>query len=83
MAISPESIAPPSDDKRWRVVTTTMRRHGFVPSALIETLSLLYKKQRGVVRFSVGVVCHGCGNVIKVIVYCMTCGTVNSLNTAI
>jgi bidirectional [NiFe] hydrogenase diaphorase subunit len=30
--------APPSDDKRWRIVGTTMRRHGFAPHALIETL---------------------------------------------
>lgn len=31
-------IAPPSDDKRWKIVETTMRRHGFVPSSLIEAL---------------------------------------------
>lgn len=30
--------APPTDDKRWRVVQTTMRRHGNDSSALIETL---------------------------------------------
>src|ERR671926_1520735 len=30
--------APPSDDKRWRVVDDTMRRHGYTPSALIEAL---------------------------------------------
>ncbi len=30
--------APPSDDKRWRIVTATMRRHGFGADALIETL---------------------------------------------
>lgn len=30
--------APPSDDKRWRIVTATMRRHGFAINALIETL---------------------------------------------
>lgn len=30
--------APPSDDKRWRIVTATMRRHGFAIDALIETL---------------------------------------------
>lgn len=29
---------PPSDDKRWRVVNGTMRRHGFTPHALVETL---------------------------------------------
>jgi bidirectional [NiFe] hydrogenase diaphorase subunit len=28
----------PSDDKRWRLVSATMRRHGFAPDALIETL---------------------------------------------
>jgi bidirectional [NiFe] hydrogenase diaphorase subunit len=32
------TVAPPSDDKRWRVVDATMRRHGFAPSALIEAL---------------------------------------------
>ncbi|MFN8632654.1 MAG: bidirectional hydrogenase complex protein HoxE [Chloroflexota bacterium] len=32
------AIAPPSDDKRWRVVDATMRRHGYAPSALIEAL---------------------------------------------
>jgi bidirectional [NiFe] hydrogenase diaphorase subunit len=31
-------LAAPSDDKRWRIVQTTMRRHGFSPDALIETL---------------------------------------------
>ena len=29
---------PPSDDKRWKIVTGTMRRHGFSRKALIETL---------------------------------------------
>jgi bidirectional [NiFe] hydrogenase diaphorase subunit len=28
----------PSDDKRWRLVNATMRRHGNEPDALIETL---------------------------------------------
>lgn len=32
------AINPPSEDKRWRIVQTTMRRHGFSPHALIETL---------------------------------------------
>ncbi len=32
------SIAPPSDDQRWRIVNATMRRYGFAPHALIETL---------------------------------------------
>lgn len=31
-------IEPPSDDKRWRIVNATMRRHGYHPHALIETL---------------------------------------------
>ncbi len=30
--------SPPSDDKRWRIVEATMRRHGYEPHALIETL---------------------------------------------
>ncbi len=34
----PRTIAPPSDDKRWRVVDATMRRHGYGPYALIEAL---------------------------------------------
>ena len=35
------SLAPPqlpSDDKRWKIVNGTMRRHGYARSALIETL---------------------------------------------
>ncbi len=31
-------VAPPSEDKRWRVVGATMRRLGYRPDALIETL---------------------------------------------
>ena len=31
-------VALPSDDKRWRVVDATMRRHGYAPSGLIEAL---------------------------------------------
>jgi len=34
---------PPSDDKRWRFVNATMRRHGYLPSALIETLHAVQK----------------------------------------
>ncbi len=30
--------APPSEDKRWRIIQTTMRRQGYSPHALIETL---------------------------------------------
>ncbi|MCC7450814.1 MAG: bidirectional hydrogenase complex protein HoxE [Anaerolineae bacterium] len=33
-----EKLAPPSDDKRWRLVGATMRRYGHEPHALIETL---------------------------------------------
>jgi bidirectional [NiFe] hydrogenase diaphorase subunit len=29
---------PPSEDKRWRIVIATMRKHGFAMEALIETL---------------------------------------------
>lgn len=32
------SVAPPSSDKRWRLVDATMRRHGYHDNALIETL---------------------------------------------
>jgi len=34
--ITPPAL--PSDDKRWKIVSGTMRRHGFARSALIETL---------------------------------------------
>lgn len=33
-----KKIPAPSDDKRWRIVEATMRRHGYESSALIETL---------------------------------------------
>jgi len=33
-----ESVALPSEDKRWRIVQGTIRRHGQAPDALIETL---------------------------------------------
>ncbi len=32
------TVAAPSEDKRWRIVQATMRKHGFAPDALIETL---------------------------------------------
>lgn len=32
------TIAPPSDDKRWKIVDATMRRNGYKSDALIETL---------------------------------------------
>jgi bidirectional [NiFe] hydrogenase diaphorase subunit len=34
----PPTLTAPSDDKRWRIVGATMRRYGYAPSALIETL---------------------------------------------
>jgi len=44
-AVSPisQAIAPPNDDKRWRIVNVTMRRLGYSPSALIETLHAVQK----------------------------------------
>lgn len=38
MLTFPKKITPPSDDKRWRLVDATMRRHGHAPNSLIETL---------------------------------------------
>ena len=38
MSTSLKKLPPPSDDKRWRIVNGTMRRHGFARDALIETL---------------------------------------------
>lgn len=38
MPISSKKPSLPSNDKRWRIVTGTMRRHGFAREALIETL---------------------------------------------
>jgi bidirectional [NiFe] hydrogenase diaphorase subunit len=32
------TVTAPSDDKRWRIVQATMRRYGFSPDGLIETL---------------------------------------------
>ena len=37
-AFSAAKPALPSDDKRWRIVNGTMRRHGYSRDALIETL---------------------------------------------
>jgi bidirectional [NiFe] hydrogenase diaphorase subunit len=34
---------PPTDDKRWRLVNATMRRLGYSPSALIETLHVVQR----------------------------------------
>src|SRR5437764_775474 len=38
MLAHPSHVAPPSEDPRWRDVEATMRRHGYRPDALIETL---------------------------------------------
>jgi len=38
MSVYTARPALPSDDKRWRIVNGTMRRHGFSRGALIETL---------------------------------------------
>src|ERR1700683_121986 len=36
-------ISLPSDDKRWKIVNGTMRRHGYSRNALIETLHAVQK----------------------------------------
>jgi bidirectional [NiFe] hydrogenase diaphorase subunit len=38
MATLTKKPAPPNEDRRWKVVDATMRRHGYESSALIETL---------------------------------------------
>ncbi len=38
MVLVDKKIAPPSDDRRWKLVDATMRKHGYSGSALIETL---------------------------------------------
>ncbi len=38
MLIDFSKASPPSEDKRWKIVQATMRRHGQRPNALIETL---------------------------------------------
>jgi bidirectional [NiFe] hydrogenase diaphorase subunit len=38
MPANHQKLAPPSDDKRWRIVEATMRRNGETSHALIETL---------------------------------------------
>ena len=38
MAVYGEKVSPPTADKRWKMVTATMRRHGYERDALIETL---------------------------------------------
>lgn len=38
MILPPEKQPMPSDDKRWRLVATAMRRHGYKSHGLIESL---------------------------------------------
>lgn len=38
MAPELKKIDPPTSDKRWRMVDNTMRKHGYRPDALIESL---------------------------------------------
>jgi len=38
LATPKPTLKAPSDDKRWRIVDATMRRHGYDPHALIESL---------------------------------------------
>lgn len=38
MAIEPQKVAAPSEDRRWRMVDATMRKLGYKPHALIEAL---------------------------------------------
>lgn len=38
MIVDSSKLQPPSDDKRWRIVQATMKRNGFSPTALIESL---------------------------------------------
>ena len=38
MIVSQKKVAPPNDDRRWKLVDATMRRYGNRPRALIESL---------------------------------------------
>jgi len=38
MSLQTRKSAPPSDDKRWKLVNATMRRNGYAGHALIESL---------------------------------------------
>ena len=38
MSVQHAKPAPPSDDKRWKIITATMRRNGYADHALIEAL---------------------------------------------
>ena len=39
-AATQQARTMPSNDRRWKLVDNTMRRHGYVPNALIETLHI-------------------------------------------
>lgn len=43
MLSSVPKVTVPSDDKRWKIVNGTMRRHGYSRNALIETLHTVQK----------------------------------------
>jgi bidirectional [NiFe] hydrogenase diaphorase subunit len=43
MATAVSKIELPSDDKRWKIVNGTMRRHGYSRNALIESLHTVQK----------------------------------------
>jgi bidirectional [NiFe] hydrogenase diaphorase subunit len=43
MSLTVKKPSLPSEDKRWRIVSGTMRRHGFSRDALIETLHTVQK----------------------------------------
>src|SRR5690242_19025395 len=36
-------MAPPSEDKRWRIVIAKMRKHGFASEALIERIHSVHE----------------------------------------
>ena len=38
MSLQYKAPAPPSNDKRWKIVNATMRRNGYAEHALIEAL---------------------------------------------
>ena len=38
MIVTQKKVAPPNDDRRWKLVDATMRRYGNRPRALIESL---------------------------------------------
>jgi len=58
MATSLGKASPPSDDKRWKIVAGTMRRHGYSRNALIETLHTVQKSFGYLDRESLRFVAH-------------------------